>query len=350
MPIRAGFVAIGLLVASSSQSGSGPARTRLAPTESGWLVVTNMNDNTATLIDLASHTVRATLPTGIGPHEAAASHDGRWAVVSNYGIRDKPGSTLTVIDIARASVARTIDLGRYQRPHGMAFLPGDTMLAVTSEASKAVLLVDLRSGNVAGTISTDRPVSHMLALSANGELLYTTNIVDGSITGINPKTMTTLGVIPVAKLVEGIAITPDGKQVWVGSNGDSLLVVVDAKLGRAVDTLKGFGMPYRTAITNDGKRAIISDPARAEVRVVEVATRKLVHLVRIPTEKVLPTAEFPGSPCPEGVTVSTDGNWGYVTLQGRNQVAGIELSSGKITWVLPVGAWPDGIAYVPLAR
>ncbi|HYV96031.1 MAG TPA: hypothetical protein VE967_01100, partial [Gemmatimonadaceae bacterium] len=53
----------------------------------GTLVASNMNDNTATLIDAASGRVLATLPTGEGPHEVAISHDGRWAVVSNYGVR-----------------------------------------------------------------------------------------------------------------------------------------------------------------------------------------------------------------------------------------------------------------------
>ena len=51
----------------------------------GTLVASNMNDNSATIIDAASGRVRATVPTGEGPHEVAISNDGRWAMVSNYG-------------------------------------------------------------------------------------------------------------------------------------------------------------------------------------------------------------------------------------------------------------------------
>ncbi len=57
----------------------------------GTVIVTNMNDNTATLIDLGSRSIRATLKTGVGPHEAAASSNGRWALVSNYGNRTEAG-------------------------------------------------------------------------------------------------------------------------------------------------------------------------------------------------------------------------------------------------------------------
>ncbi len=315
-----------------------------AAPERGTLVVTNMNDNTATVIDVASRTVRATLPTGVGPHEVAASHSGRWAVVTNYGVRGNPGNTLTVIDLATATVARTIDLGEYQRPHGIAFYPGDSLVVVTSEASKAVLLIEFATGRVVGTVSTERPASHMLALAANAELLYTTNVGDGSVTAINPKTRATGPVTPVARFVEGLAITPDGKQIWVGSNGDSIVVVLDTQTGRAVDTLRGFGMPYRLAMTLDGKTAIITDPAKAEVRIVDVQSRNERFRVSIPAERVLSTAEFPGSASPEGVAAGADG-FAYITLQGQNQAAGIDLRTGKILWRLPVGAWPDGIAY-----
>src|SRR5689334_6078612 len=138
---------------------------RASETPRGTIVASNMRDNTATVIDAASHKVLATLPTGEAPHEVATTHDGKWAVVSNYGTRERPGNSITVIDLSRLVVSRTIDLGDYRRPHGMAFFPGDTVLAVTSEASRAVLLVDFRTGKVTATVPTSARASHMLAMS-----------------------------------------------------------------------------------------------------------------------------------------------------------------------------------------
>src|SRR4029077_10045878 len=66
---------------------------------SGTIITSNMNDNTATVIDASTGRVVATCPPGEGPHEVAISRDGRWAAVSNYGVRGKPGSTITVIDV-----------------------------------------------------------------------------------------------------------------------------------------------------------------------------------------------------------------------------------------------------------
>ena len=73
------------------------------------LVVANKAEATTSLIDLDSGTVVATLPTGDGPHEVGISPDGQFAMVSNYGRRGNPGNSLTLIDIASASVVKTID-------------------------------------------------------------------------------------------------------------------------------------------------------------------------------------------------------------------------------------------------
>ena len=319
-------------------------------TPRGTIVASNMRDNTATIIDAASGNVLATVPTGEAPHEVATTHDGKWAVVSNYGNRERPGNSLTVIDLTTLAVARTIDLGEYRRPHGMAFFPGDTALAVTSEVSRAVLLVDFRSGRVVATVPTNGRASHMLAMSAAGDELFTTNIVDGSISRLDVATHTTKKVIPVAKRVEGIAASPDGRQVWVGSNADSIVVVVDARAGQAVDTLRGFGIPYRMALSRDGRTAVVTDPMRGEVRVFDAPTRRQRLLITIPREGVLGTAEVPGSPSPEGVTLSPDGRWAFVTLQGRNLVAMIDLTQGTIVRYAPTGTWSDGIAHSSLER
>ncbi|MBM4193945.1 MAG: hypothetical protein FJ202_06130 [Gemmatimonadetes bacterium] len=72
------------------------------------LVAGNKPANTVTLVDLASGTTLATLPTGLGPHEAAASRDGKWAVVTDYGTGPNPGNSLTLVDVGARTVAGKI--------------------------------------------------------------------------------------------------------------------------------------------------------------------------------------------------------------------------------------------------
>src|SRR5213593_1213186 len=126
-PIVATCTVVALACAAVSAAAQVPGLT-------GTLVVTNKTPSTATIIDVGSGRTIATLSTGTGPHEVAISSDGRIAVVTDYD--GESGKTLTVIDVPALRVARTIDVAQYPRPHGITFLPGDSLVIVTSEASK----------------------------------------------------------------------------------------------------------------------------------------------------------------------------------------------------------------------
>ena len=329
--------------------GAPAAAGTTAPVATGTVIVANMGDHTATLIDVASKRVVATLPTGQGAHEVAVSRDGRWAVVSNYGVRGAPGNSLTVIDVARAAVARTIDLGEFRRPHGSSFLPGDSLFAVTSEVSKAIVLVDFKQGTVVGSIPTNHPASHMLAMTA-ARRVFTSNIADGTVSELDLPGRKFVREFTVAPAVEGIAVTPGGEQVWVGSNQQKTVTVIDARTGKTVGTLTGFGMPYRLAVTPDGKTVVITDPPNAVVRIVDAATRRDRATVKMDSAGVSAAAEFPGSPSPEGVALSRDGRIAFVTLQGSARLAMIDIATATVVAHVPTGPGADGIAYSPYGR
>lgn len=342
---RAMQLVLGAVVAWSAASAQGPERR-----PRGTIVVSNMNDNTAMILDAETGRPLATLATGEGPHEVAVSHSGSRAVVSNYGVRGKPGHTLTLIDVAKLDTIRTIDLHDYQRPHGMVFLPGDSLLAVTSEVSRAVVIVDVRDGRVIATRPSSGRGTHMLGLSARGDRIVMGNIADGTITVLDPLGSDSGRVIRVAAQPEGVAMSPDGVFAWAGSNRDSVVLVVDLRTGAVTDTLRGFGLPYRMAVSSDGRTAVVTDPVKARVRVFDAVTRRQRFDIAVPADSLVATAEVAGSPSPEGVTISRDSHWAFVTLQGRNRLATIDLDRGAIIASAPIGNWSDGVGFSPLVR
>lgn len=304
------------------------------------LVVANKQDATASIIEVASGRTLALLPTGPGPHEAAVSHDGRWAVVTDYGAQT-PGSSLTLIDLDSLRVARKIDLMPHRRPHGVAFFPGDTMLAVTSETSQAVLMVDLRTGAVT-PLPTGQAGSHMLSMSADGGRIYTANVGAGSVTMIDVATRQARSV-PVAPRTEGITLSPDGRQVWIGSNDAQTVTVLDAMTLAPVDTLPAPGLPYRLNVGARGGLVVVSNPMVNTVRLFDAATRAEVAAIEIPQD---PARAVPGAPgsMPVGGVVSPDGRTAYIALQGQDGVAVIDLETRTVTKYLETGSGPDGIA------
>jgi YVTN family beta-propeller protein len=322
----------------------------------GLLVVANQQGASATILDAATMKTIATVPVGVGPHEVAVSHDGRWAVVTNYGDRTTPGNTLSVIDLSAATpmVARTIDLGEYRRPHGVTFVGIGDKLVVTSEASQRLLIVDFSSGRVDTALTTNGRGSHMVAARRDGRRAWTANISDGTVTEYDLDTRRTGRTYPAAPMDEGIAISPGGVQVWVGSNSAHTVTVLDAERGEPIDTLAGFGTAYRIGISRTGTVAVINDPVKNRIWMYDVGSREQIaeiDLAKVEGVKAT-TGGAPGSDGagPEGVTFDPIADVAYVTLNGTNQVVAVDLRQRKVIGFGPVGAGPDGIAYSQLVR
>lgn len=313
---------------------SGPATAQSTGLE-GTLVVVNKGAASVSVIDVGSGREHAVLPTGVGPHEVALSADGRTAVITDYGAR-QAGKTLTVVDVEELKVLRTIDLGTHERPHGIAFLPGDDRVAVTSEATESVLIVDVDTGTIEAVLPTAQAGSHMLALPESGARVWTSNIRDGTVTEIDVDSGKTARIIDVPASPEAIGITPDGVEVWVGSNEHGTVSVVEAVDGTVSEALDGFGWPYRVLFTTDGQTALIPDLRGNELRIVDRASGAEKH--RISLE----------GGAPQGVTVTPDGRFAFQSLSDRAAVIVIDVDTGEILSRFSTGLGPDGIAYSPI--
>jgi YVTN family beta-propeller protein len=316
----------------------------------GLLVVANQQGASATILDAATLNTVATVPVGQGPHEVAISTDGRWAVVTNYGVQATAGNTLSVIDLAAEmpGVVRTIDLGQYQRPHGAAFVRGGTKLLVTSESSQRLLFVDFISGRIDTAMATNGRGSHMVTVQRDGRRAWTSNVADGTVTEFDVDTRTTKRTFNVAPNVEGISATPGGVQVWVGSNTAKTVTIVNGADAAILGTISGFGQPYRVGVSRTGRVALVSDPPSNRIWVYDVGTRKELAQLDLAGEKGI------GSPAaqagPEGIAFDPIADYAYVTLHGTNQVVAIDLRTRKVMGFGAVGAGPDGIGYSPVVR
>lgn len=305
-----------------------------APEVGGTLIIVNKGGASASIVDVATGQTLATLPTGDGPHEVVVSADGGTAVVTDYGGRSG-GNTLTVIDVPGLAVARTIDLGDHRRPHGIDFMPGDEVVAVTTEQSRHVVLVDVASGETVAELPTEGDVSHMLAMPGSADLIYTSDIRDGTVTEIEVARGAHVRKFQVPVTPEAIGATPDGSEVWVGSNDLGVVSAIDTDSGEITRVLEGFGWPYRVVFSDDGETALLPDLRNEELRVVDVASRK--ERTRV---------SFPGGG-PQSVVFSADGRYAFQSLSQENRVAVIELDTGAVVGYLPAGHRPDGIAHTP---
>jgi YVTN family beta-propeller protein len=307
-----------------------------SPPTGDVLIIANQGDNTVHLVEAATGRTLAVIPSAPAPHEVAVTRDGRWAVATNYGDRTDIGHSLMVIDVSTQTVARIIDISPHRRPHGIAFLPGDSILAVTSETSRAVVLVDFRAGRVLRAIGTDAQGTHILAVAGGGEKVYTANVGSGTASELSLAAGRVTRTFTAGPGSEGAAISPDGTRLWVSSMGLDSTFAFNTATGERVATVATPGHAYRVSLTPDGRHALVPAPELNLLRVIDTATLR---------ETIVPLPGMPG-----GAVVSPDGRTAYVPLMETAQVAVIDLATLAVTRRLPTGAAPDGIAVSTLFR
>jgi len=317
------------------------------------LVVLNKSEATASLIDLDSGEVRATLPTGNGPHEAAVSPDGRHALVGNYGTREKPGSSLIVIEVPTAKVVKTIDLGEYRRPHGLLWLPDGRRALVTAEDNRALLLIDVEKGVVENSFATEQDVSHMVEVALGGTRAFVANIGSGSVSVIDLEKGTKIRTITTGAGAEGITASVDGREIWVTNRSADTVSVIDAESLEILAQIPCASFPIRAKATPDGKHVLVSCARTADIAVLDVASRKEVR--RIPQDlRAVDTGDrlfgdqFGESSVPIGIVIHPNGKKAWIAHTNADVVAEIDLETWKIVRLLEAGREPDGMAYSAL--
>src|SRR4029453_5183412 len=78
----------------------------------GTVVAVNQQSDSVTLIDLKTMTAYRHVPVVGGPHEAAASPDGRTVVVTNYNKQGTgPQKTLSVLSLPSGAPIKRTNLG-----------------------------------------------------------------------------------------------------------------------------------------------------------------------------------------------------------------------------------------------
>jgi len=329
-------VAVALAAATAVAQPSRPNLT-------GTVIAVNQASDSVTLIDLKTMQAYRHVAVVGGPHEAAASPDGRTVVVTNY---NKPGAgqqkTLSVIALPGGDTIKTIDLGEYRAPHDVRWID-DTHVVTTAEGSQALLVVNITTGQVERTFKTELAVSHMLALSADRTRIYCSNMRDGSVSAFDFKTGQKIKDVKTGKECEGVGVTPDGRWVWAGNRAEDTISVIDTRSLEVVKRIPSKGFPYRVQFTPDGKFALIPHAEASSLVVADVAKQEIVKSIKLGMTKV-------AEPSTAGVFPHPDDRHAFVTVRNDNSMLVLDLVTGETLARVAVQNSPDGVTYSRVQR
>jgi YVTN family beta-propeller protein len=316
---------------SCSQTTSDKLETQAASQSA--LLVLNKTENTMAIIDPVSLKVLGRVPTGTGPHEVIASADGKLAYVANYGNQQTLGNSISIIDIAARKEIKRVELGALFRPHGIVEAGGK--IYFTAEVNRAIARYDPVTARVDWIMGTGQTATHMLVITPDGKRAYTANIASDTVTAIElnappgPKQITQ---ISVGKQPEAIDISPDGRELWVGQNGDGSISIIDIATNKVKETVKVGEVPIRVKFTPDGKRVLVSDAKAGELIVLDAGTRKEIKRIKV-------------EGTPVGILITPDGNRAFIAATEANKVLVIDLEKLALADTIEPGQEPDGMAW-----
>jgi DNA-binding beta-propeller fold protein YncE len=309
-----------------------------AASSRGLLLVTNKGDHTLSIIDPETgNSVGSVDEGGITGHEVAASPDGKTAYVPIYGnsgvgAHGTDGRTMAIIDTASRRLVKTFDFDKPLRPHCAIYNPKDGLLYVTTELANSVTVIDPRTLDIVGSIPTDQPESHMLAITHDGRRGFTSNVHVGTVTALDLTARKVIAVIPLSPHSQRISVSMDDRMAFTADQTQPRLAVIDTKTHRVKSWVALPGIAYGTAPTLDGRWLLVTIPAKGKIAVVDLRSLKVARSVDVPKS-------------PQEILVRPDNQVAYVSCHESRKVAAINLKAWKVDKIIQAGPLADGMAW-----
>ncbi|MEK3856225.1 YncE family protein [Cytobacillus sp. FSL H8-0458] len=228
-----------------AEVGNHPAH--IVFTEDGkYAVVTNNEDNTASVIDMNSLNVSNTVETGKGPHGFRISSDSKRAYIANMG-----EDTVSVINLETMKEEKRIKVGRAPVTTGITS-DGKTLVAALN-GENALAVIDLATDKVDKIPVGTGPAQ--VYIDEKGQFAYVANqgteeAPSSSVTVIDLALKKASAEIETGKGSHGVVTSPDNKRVYVTNIFDDTVSIIDKEQNKVIDTIEVKGMPNGISITD----------------------------------------------------------------------------------------------------
>ena len=182
------------------------------------------------------------------------------------------------------------------------------------------------------------PLFLALSLTGNAHAAYVIvlNSADDTLSLIDPATGTETKRVPIGRGPHHMMPMPDDSALLIGLTTVNQLLVVNRKTGDITRRIPAMD-PYQLGFSPDGKY-FVTTALRQDF--VDIYPGTL-------TDDMKPIARVKSGSMPSHLIFSPDSRYVYVTEQGSNTVAKIELTSGKVVNRVSVGVAPAGIWLTP---
>jgi YVTN family beta-propeller protein len=257
------------------------------------------------------------------------------------------GDAVDIIDSTTNTVV--LQVKNIEVPHGVVFSPDGTRAYISCEAENTLWATDTRTGKLLGKASLSGHPNN-IAISRDGRRVFVSIVAaPGAVEVVDTASLKSIKTIAVKGGVHNTYVTPDGKFIVAGSIVGKILTVIDAQTLQPVWELPfDLGvrpMAFEKGIDGSTSRIFVQLSAYHGFAVVDFKARKEVARIRLPDEPMGGTAEG-GAPS-HGIGVSPDGRTLWVNSSLANAVFVYSLPDLKVLGYVRTGEVPDWISFTP---
>jgi len=204
-------------------------------------------------------TVWVTVNSGHGGHESqahASDHEDM-----EHAVRENPVDEVVVIDPATDTVIRRIPIASGAHLAHVVLSPDSNTAFVTAQNESAIYTIDARNYRVEGRIAAP-PASqpHGLRVAPNGSHAYVALLQGKGLGVLNPQTGA-LETVPLTGAAVQTAVTPDGRMALVSLYDRKQIAVYDttSKTLRYIDLFESSRGPVQIYPTPDSRYLYVAD-------------------------------------------------------------------------------------------
>jgi YVTN family beta-propeller protein len=252
------------------------------------LFVTVESDHSLRLVDTGTGETKATIKLTGRPNECAVTPDGKYVAVP---IRD--GDSVDIVDVMQKKVVKTLPI---KEPHNAVSTASNRYMFVSSMGSNAVNVIDLKTMSFSSIVPAGgRPRPYVI--SSDGKTMYVAvSFLHGfDIVNIPQKKVLERVEMPARRsgpprprkfetpdtLTHGLALTPDGKELWVTSLLDDSIYIFDLQTKKFSGPLATGDGPNWIVFSPDGKYGCVSNTDSDDVSIFDVKERRAVARVKV---------------------------------------------------------------------
>ncbi|MCU1659995.1 MAG: hypothetical protein JWR58_60 [Pseudonocardia sp.] len=281
---------------------------------------------------IAKPTVAGAFRVARGPQAGAVSPDGKFAYVTSTGT-----NSVSVVDLSSHAVVASIPISAGP-PEYVSFSKDGRSAYVSvydpiRHIGNVVVVVDTGSRTVTASIPAES-YPYAMAVSPNGRQLYMPNHDADLVSVVDTATNTVVNKIKVKPNPHSVAFSVDGRRAYVANHASNIVTVLDTKNGANLAEIPVPRSPHSIAMSPDGSRVYVVSYDADMVSVIDPASYAVAGTIAVQRE-------------PQSVEFAPDSRHAYVVNDGSNSVSVIDTATGQVTATIGVGQTPTNVFVAP---